>query len=231
MKNILKNLALGILFASGFAVFSLSLPASNVSADTIEESPASTIISSEKISPYVLEFKSVPTTFARTAVNSNEVTTVTLDFSEAEFYDEDGQIVNKDAVMETVQPTIQTRGASSSGGSWQTGSGYAVCKGMKVKGNAGKIGLEINYKVDFQNIQKGYDRLDRVYGATADGLGSWSWMSNGVFRAKETAQYSAYGGVKGQWTVAPGLGLPSGTSTKYLYFRVGNDKFWLDHNL
>lgn len=79
--------------------------------------------------------------------------------------------------MESVQPTIQTRGASSSGGSWQTGSGYTVCKGMKVKVNAGKIGLEINYKVDFQNIQKGYDRLDRVYGATADGLDSWSWMS------------------------------------------------------
>jgi len=90
MKNILKNLALGILFTSGFAISSLALSASNVSDNTIEDSPTSTIMSSENVFPYVLEFKSVPTTFARTAVNSNETTIVILYFSEAEFYDEDG---------------------------------------------------------------------------------------------------------------------------------------------
>lgn len=79
----------------------------------------------------------------------------------------------------------------------------------------------ISYYVDFQNIQLGYDRLDRVYGATASDIGEFSWLSNGVFRAREIDQAFAYSGVKGQYTAS---------ATLYVYFRVGQDRYWLDTN-
>lgn len=221
------SIAVGTIFWVGFPLIS------QVSAaETVEKEQSSLTVSSEKISPYVLEMKAEPTIYNREGTADPETTTVVrIDFTDAEFYDESGNLVDKESVMETIVPAPSVRSAGTSGGTWQTGSGYAVCKGMTVTGQAGKVGLTVKYKVDFQNNQGVYDRLDRVYGATADGLGTWTWLSNGVLRANETAGYSAYGGVKGQWTVTPGLGLPPGTSTKYLYFRVGNDTFWLDHNL
>lgn len=221
------SVAVGTIFFVGFPL------GSQVSAaETIEEEQSSVTVSSEKISPYVLEMKAEPTISNRGGIEDTETTTVVrMDFTDAEFYDESGNLVNKESVMETIVPAPSVRSAGTSGGTWQTGSGYAVCKGMTITGQAGAIGLTVKYKVDFQINQGVYDKLDRVYGATVDGLGTWTWLANGVFRATETAGYSAYGGVKGQWTVTPGLGLPAGTSTKYLYFRVGNDTFWLDHNL
>ncbi|MGM0200240.1 hypothetical protein [Enterococcus sp. AZ149] len=201
-----------------------------VYAESNEPIPNNYVISSKKITPYVIEIKTVSNLELYKNNNSEEVSVLTMDFTDAKFFDEYGKLVDKNKVMETMKPISQTFGAGSSGGSWQTGSGYAVCKGMRVSGNSGMIGLQVSYKVDFQNLQRNYDRLDRVYGATVDGSGTWTWINNGVFRSQEQAGYSAYGGIKGQWTVNwPGL--PGGTSTKYLYFRVGNDTYWLDHNL
>lgn len=144
----------------------------------------------------------------------------------------EGTLVDKDSVMETIVPAVQTRGASTSGGKWTSGSGYAICTGLKVSGNSGLIGLQISYKVDFQHVQGGYDKFDRIYSTEVDGLGNWTYLDNTprVMRPRETLTYSAYDGVKGQWTVTM-LGVPAGTSTKHLYFRVGNDRFWLDPDL
>ncbi|MGP6381817.1 hypothetical protein ACR9F9_01155 [Streptococcus dysgalactiae subsp. equisimilis] len=196
------------------------------------------VISSEKISPYVIEFVTQQETnniasYARSLSSHNDenYTTVRFDFSQAEFYDDNGNLLDKDTIMETIRPEkLLARSAGTSGGTWSSGSGYSVCKGMLVSGNAGLVGLQATYYVDFQKVQGGYDRLDRAYGATVNGAGSWAFLANGVFRASEAPGASAYGGIKGQWTVSPGLGLPSGTSTKHLYFRVGNDTFWLDTN-
>ncbi|CYU62445.1 TPA: hypothetical protein ACGO00_001483 [Streptococcus suis] len=234
-----------IIYSVGTCIFSLlTLNTGTVFAKVTESQSASNlisnvVISSEKKSPYVIEFE---TQSHEDITNMNErssktrieysSSTVTLDFSEAEFFDENGNIVNKDTIMNTIKPIeTLTRSASTSGGSWSSGSGYKVCKGMKVTGNSGLIGLQVSYFVDFQNIQAGYDRIDRVYGALVDGLGTWSFLANGVFRVSEGPDSSAYGGIKGQWTFSSLLGLPQGTSTKYLYFRVGNDSFWLDTNL
>lgn len=218
----LASVSIGLVYLSSNSV---------VSADTVEKGGTNSIVTSEKISPYVIEFKSTPKTVARSSDSLNKNTMVTLDFSEATFLDEQGKTVDKDSIMVTMVPDRVSRSAGTSGGTWQSGSGYAVCRGMKVTGNSGAIGLQVKYTVDFQKVQGGFDRLDRVYGTTVDGLGTWSYLANGVFRSQETSGASAYGGVKGQWTVSPGFGLPSGTSTKYLYFRVGNDSFWLEHNL
>lgn len=129
------------------------------------------VISSEKISPYVIEFVTQQETnniasYARSLSSHNDenYTTVRVDFSQAEFYDNNGNLLDKDTIMETIRPEkLLARFVGTSGGTGSSGSGYSVCKGMFVSGNAG-------------------------------------------------------------------LGLPSGTSTKHLYFRVGNDTFWLDTN-
>ncbi|HGK7219989.1 TPA: hypothetical protein ACJ5WA_000009 [Streptococcus agalactiae] len=51
---------------------------------------------------------------------------------------------------------------------------------MRVSGNTGLVGLQSSYYVDFQKVQGGYDRLDRVYGATVDVAGTWTFLANGV---------------------------------------------------
>lgn len=190
------------------------------------EEQESLVTGMKKVSPYILE-----TTYLSGQTNPYQrssnlsLNTVQYDFSEAEFFDENGNLVDKDEVMETIVPVKNiARGASTSGGSWQNGSGYAVCRGMTVTAKAGWGTFNAWFKVDFTNVQRGYDSLNRVYGAGCGGVGSWSWLSNGVFRAKETAQYSAYGGIKGQWS---GAGT---TLTAYSYFRVGGDRFWLESN-
>lgn len=221
-----------LLFSSVFTF----IPHSKVNADQINPDNTeseNTLISSKKISEYVIETQYLSNNDKLRDSLYRDTITLQYDFSDAEFFDEAGNLVNKDEVMKTIVPTlpqISTYGASTSGGTWSHGTGYAVCKGMTVKGTSGAVAtLTITYKVDFQNVQKGFDQLNRVYSANVDGLGTWAWTSNGVFRQTETATYSAYGGVKGQWTVTISP-LPPSTSTKYLYFRVGNDTFWLDHN-
>ncbi|HEN4592459.1 TPA: hypothetical protein U5003_000501 [Streptococcus agalactiae] len=69
------------------------------------------IISSEKISPYVIEFVTQQesnniTSYARSLQSQEEenFSTVRFDFTQAEFYDENGNLVDKDTVMETVRP-------------------------------------------------------------------------------------------------------------------------------
>lgn len=189
-----------------------------------------------KVSPYVYEitYESPIQNGAdfTTLSESNDIT-LSIDFSESTFYDEEGNIVDKDEVMKTIVPINETNtggfipfGASYTPGSLSTGSGYAVNKGMKITGKEGVIVLNIEYRADITRVNQGYDRIDRIYGATVWGGGSWDWISQGVFRRNETLQYSAYGGVKGQWDI-----LGYGTTTKYLYLRVGNDRIWLDHNI
>lgn len=227
MKNNVKMIMGTLVVLSSIASLFLG---TSVHAESNESTTSNHVISSKKINPYVIETKTVSNLESFKNNSLDDVSVFTMDFTDAEFFDESGNLVDKNEVMETMTPVVDTYGAGTSGGSWQTGSGYAVCKGMKVTGNSGMIGLQVSYKVDFQNLQRNYDRLDRVYGSTVDGSGTWTWISNGVFRSQEQAGYSAYGGIKGQWTVNwPGL--PGGTSTKYLYFRVGNDTYWLDHNL
>ncbi|WOV50250.1 hypothetical protein R5U34_00260 [Enterococcus faecium] len=185
----------------------------------------------EKVSPYVFQttYTSSPTDLSKGIFENKTI--IEYDFTDAKFLDKNQNEVDKKTVLETMIPVSKSsRGASTSGGSWQSGSGYAICNGMKVSATEGAIGIQASYKVDFQHTQQGYDKLNRVYSALVNGIGSWTWLSNGVFRGTETATYSAYGGIKGQWYVAPGLGLIPGTSTKYCYFRVGNDRYWLDYN-
>lgn len=234
MKNN-KKISL-LLFTLIFSLLLAFFPNSKANADAVSDensSSANTLLYSKKISDYVIETVYTPSNTMLTDSLYQTNTIVQFDFTGADFFDEAGNIVDKDEVMKTIvpaSPEASTYGASTSGGSWSHGTGYAVCKGMTVKGNSGLIGLQVSYKVDFQNVQYGFDQLNRVYSATIDGIGSWSWLSNGVFRQTETGTYSAYGGIKGQWAVSlPGY--PVGTSTKHLYFRVGNDTFGLDHNL
>ncbi|ENQ3081232.1 hypothetical protein ACEOWG_004598 [Bacillus cereus] len=154
----------------------------------------------------------------------NETTTITtypdgskevsgVDYSQAKFYDDKGNEV------ERPQDSI-------SGGTWTSGSGYACVKGAKVyRQNYGQFSAE--YYADFCYHNGAYDKLDRVYGRIIDASGgSYSIENEGVFRTWETSTYSAYGGVKFNYTSSSG-----GSGTKYLYIRVGNDRSWEDTNI
>ncbi|HEN9993459.1 TPA: hypothetical protein ACG6KQ_002074 [Streptococcus agalactiae] len=237
-KVVLAVCVVGISFLAAMNSDIDSVSANAVMNSNYIPQTSNIIISSEKISPYVIEFVTQQesnniTSYARSLQSQEEenFNTVRFDFTQAEFYDENGNLVDKDTVMETVRPEkLLARSVGTSGGTWFSGSGYNVCKGMRVSGNAGLVGLQSSYYIDFQKVQGGYNRLDRVYGATVDRAGTWTFLANGVFRGSEAPGASAYGGIKGQWSVSPGFGLPTGTSTKYLYFRVGNDTFWLDTN-
>ena len=141
-----------------------------------------------------------------------------IDYAEALFYDEYG----KEIEVSSEDVSSMARASSViSGGSWSKGTGYACVKGIKVsKISYGKFG--ITFKADFCNNKNSYDNLSRVYGVNVWANHSFSIMSKGVFRKKETSQYSAYGGVKAKVkSRADGR-----ESTEHLYLRVGKNKYW-----
>lgn len=178
-----------------------------------------------RVSKYVFETKNY--TNSKT---SNTFEKIQVDFTDAVFYDSEGNVVDKNSVIEKIAQDIedsqnprQTRSTWREGGSWTSGSGYSICKGTAIHGFS--FGFELVFKADYTSVQGGYDQLDRIYGVNFAGIGSWSQISSGVFRSKEQAGYSAYGGVKGAWS-SNGI-----TKSMYLYFRVGNDTAWIDSNM
>lgn len=189
------------------------------------------LVSTKKVSKYVIETVTESRLSASMPVADDSITTSTMDFSQAVFKDNSGKIVQKDQVMETMLPVPEYRTASTSAGKWKSGSGYSSCTGMKITANRGMVNsLVVSFKADFENIKGGYDRLNRVYGTAANTYnGSWSWTSRGVFRTKETATYSAYGGIKGDWKYKE-IGV-SFSETKHVYLRVGKNTYWLDNNI
>ncbi|MED0873159.1 hypothetical protein [Bacillus mobilis] len=157
----------------------------------------------------------------------NETTTLTtypdgskevsgIDLSEAKFFDESGNEV------------LSQKGAaySISGGTTSSGSGYSCVKGAKVYRNKYQ-NFSVSYKADYCNHQGAYDKLSRVYGINIKAPGGdYSIEGSGVFRERENASYSAYGGVRFKYSQTGG-----GSSSQWLYIRVGNDKVWEDSNI
>lgn len=156
-----------------------------------------------------------------TDINSEEMT-FKIDLSEAKVYDKDGNELDKSALNNSDMISIMS--GSTSGGNWQSGSGYRLVKGIKVTGHKG--GLTITFKADFTNVNRGYDTLNRIYDIRYEGYGNVSIISSGVMRKKENASYSAYGGARVQFTRESSSGSPY-TQTISLYLRVGKDKYWL----
>lgn len=227
MKASLARTALFLvmLSISGLAVLSTQgsvhaseLPQANLPQRQESINEPAKFVSSKKVSSYILQ-----DTYISSRDASDKSVVLTMDLSDAIFYDDDNNVVNKDTVMRTIVPAQEIKGASTSGGSWQSGSGYAVCKGMRVSASALGV-VNAYYNVDFTHVQSGADHLDRVYGAGVTGVGNWTWLNNGIMRRTESGSLSAYGGIKGQWS---GLGA---THTSYCWFRVGGDKYWLDSN-
>lgn len=174
--------------------------------------------------PYVFEIPiHLSSERAREMYNENPNMSASVDFTEATFYDENYNELNKDDVINSIYgKNINSR--TTVGGTWGSGSGYAYCKGMKVSHtNAFSTS---DFKVDFEHRQQGYDKINRIY---EKNWGSWigdvSGVQSGVFRANETSTYSAYGGIK--YTLS-GIGIPSGRASRSVsnYIRVGNDKYW-----
>ncbi|MBJ8031064.1 hypothetical protein [Bacillus cereus group sp. N21] len=164
----------------------------------------------------------------------NDTTTVTtypdgskevsgIDYSEAKFFDEKGNEVQPK--KEDLKGITGPQG-SISGGTWSSGSGYSCVQGATVYRNKYSH-FDVSYKVDYCNHNGAYDKLDRVYGIDIDAPGGdFDIQGEGVFRTWESSGYSAYGGVNFKY-----LETGAGSSTQYLYIRVGNDSAWEDSNI
>jgi hypothetical protein len=159
-----------------------------------------------------------------------------IDFSQAKFYDENGNQVPAPSgfsiASTTQQPMFSANSVTRppvgvSGGTWYVGSGYRAVKGAKVY-NYIYPSFECYFYTDFTLLQGGYDSIQRIYGTIINGADSWSYLSGpGIFRQYENASYSAYGGVKFQAKITP----DDTTDTYYLYVRVGGDSYWYDSNI
>lgn len=178
-----------------------------------------------RISTYVFE-----TMKSDTAKEVGDLESIRVDFTDATFYDKNGNEVNKDKVVENINKEIeesknpiQTFSTWREGGSWTSGSGYSSCKGTAIHGLYG--GFELVFKADYTSVQGNYDQIDRIYSINWAGVGNFSLISQGIFRAKEQSGYSAYGGAKGSWNFS------NISKSLYLYFRVGNDTAWIDSNM
>ncbi|MFJ8090832.1 hypothetical protein ACIQ7N_21885 [Lysinibacillus sp. NPDC095746] len=84
--------------------------------------------------------------------------------------------------------------------------------------------VDLRFKADFCSHQGAYDELSRVYSASVSAY-EWDFIGTpGVYRAKETLEYSAYGGIKAK--VRPKEG--ANQRTDYVYLRVAKDTYRVD---
>ncbi|HGA4349025.1 TPA: hypothetical protein ACG11D_001253 [Streptococcus agalactiae] len=123
-KVVLAVCVVGISFLAAMNSDIDSVSANAVMNSNYIPQTSNIIISSEKISPYVIEFVTQQesnniTSYARSLQSQEEenFNTVRFDFTQAEFYDENGNLVDKDTVMETVRPEkLLARSVGTSGG-------------------------------------------------------------------------------------------------------------------
>lgn len=225
MKKLIyaASLSLGLSFfgisSSAFAsesVDSLSnqdVVEENVSLEKEENgliNPNKRILSTEHPTPY-----SQITTYSNGSVAG-------VDFSEATFYDEEGNVIEPPIDSDTNLITPLSEGTT--GGTWSNGSGYSCAKGVTVYAGTLIPSVDLRFKADFCSHQGAYDELSRVYSASVSAY-EWDFIGTpGVYRAKETLEYSAYGGIKAK--VRPKEG--ANQRTDYVYLRVAKDTYWVD---
>lgn len=144
---------------------------------------------------------------------------IVIDFSEATFYDENGNVI-ENVDNDQITPYY----SDIEGGSWNSGSGYSCVTGAKV--SAYNLQLTMSFKADFCNNKSTYDNISRIYAVDITAP-YWEVIDSGVFRSNETFEYSAYGGVKLKYRLkSDGL-----LFTGHSYLRVGNDTYWVDTSI
>ncbi|WP_223555931.1 hypothetical protein [Lysinibacillus sphaericus] len=161
-----------------------------------------------------------PTPYSQiTTYSDGSVTGV--DFSEATFYDEEGNVIEPPIDSDTDLITPLSDGTT--GGSWSSGSGYSCVTGVTVY--AGRLApiVDMRFKADFCTYKDSYDKISRVYKESVEAY-EWSFLDQGVFRDTETLDYSAYGGIKAQVRHKKDGAL----RTDYVYLRVKDDSYWVD---
>ena len=146
-----------------------------------------------------------------------------VDFSEATFYDEAGNVI--EPPMDSDTDLITPLSDGTTGGSWSSGSGYTCVTGVKVKGWYDYPSIEMSFKADFC-VNAGtlaYDEISRVYSPY---MNVWDYenLTQAVHRSKETSQYSAYGGISAKVRRYE----DSNATLEHVYLRVQNDKYWVD---
>lgn len=158
-----------------------------------------------------------------------------IDFSNAEFYDQNGNIVQSPDISELYAQVINTEKGKqiritnpntmyrdTSGGSWISGSGYRAVRGLYV---SHYNSASVSFNADLELINRAPDRLNRVYNVkvSTTAVGIQGYVRQGVFNSIE-GNYPAYGGV--QYILNYG----NGSNVKAVYLKVANDSFYIDIN-
>lgn len=138
-----------------------------------------------------------------------------IDFSKATFFDKEGNLIESDLITPFADGTT--------GGDWNIGSGYRCVKNIEVYVKSLLKNIDMRFKADFCLNQGGFDEITRVYNERIETY-EWEILAKGVFRQKETHEYSAYGGIKVKARYKEG----GNQTTAYVYLRVKEDRYWVD---
>ncbi|MGG2072855.1 hypothetical protein AB1J28_05865 [Lysinibacillus irui] len=225
-----------LIYAAGLAL-SLSLAgiSSSAFASEVEDSSSNKVLVEqnalfEKANENLLELKNSakrslgtdhPTPYSQITTYSDGSATG-VDFSEATFYDEAGNEI--EPPMDNDTDLITPLSDGTSGGTWSSGSGYTCVKGVKVLGWYSYPSIEMSFKADFCMNSGTYDEISRVYSPYMNVFDWEQPLNQGVFRAKETSEYSAYGGISAKVRRYEN----SNATLEHVYLRVQNDTYWVD---
>lgn len=193
-SSVLLKVGLVSLVSLGIA-FSTSVSADETDGTFLEFSVADSMDPIDNKLSLVNEEVRSPDEFVQTYQHDDGyLIEYSIDTSEAQFFDENGNELEEKPEF-TEAPANNSR--SLSGGSWQTGSGYSVCTGMKVSSsifNAYASSFKVNFEL---NQSSRHGKINSVYGTEIKTYGyySYSWTAyTQIFRARSTANARAYAG-------------------------------------
>ncbi len=110
--------------------------------------------------------------------------------------------------------------ASISGGTTSSGSGYFIRKGAKVYNKSGI--LDMHFYADFTNVQRGDDKIDRVYDKKCKSyLGTWTLDTFKITKTFENLNGPATARFEVLYNAT--IGESSSTGNYYLELQVGKD--------
>lgn len=104
---------------------------------------------------------------------------------------------------------------------WNSGSGYSIARGAKVRESVGLA--TASFYADFELIRGGYDQINRVYDYSITTLGgTYSSPSLSIVRSKESVSYPAEAKLNFDFSFYNG----SAGQTCWVKLKVGNDKYY-----
>ena len=164
-----------------------------------------------------------PTPYSQITTYSNGSASE-VDFSEATFYDEAGNVI--EPPMDSNTDLVTPLGTGSSDGSWSSGSGYTCVTGVIVKAWYNYPKIHMSFKADFciNHGTYAYDNISKVY---LPDMNVWDWEDLKIQSgsgSKETSASPASGGISAKVRRTE----DSNSTLERVTLYVQNDRYWVD---